>query len=193
MQDTLGAVQEVVPSSEWDVYDGPGPRKRVRAGRYSFRLPTITTNDEQAWTRTNSGYLQVVFTATIADGPFAGEELRYTRFSTQPFKNGKGNFLGKLIRSLGYNGSVPQTDEDYKAIIASLAGQTFQSDVDTQYYCKGCKSTLVRNEAEAPKDENGEPVAYVECGRCIDPETGSNRRVWGNAQLTFPVSPFVRK
>lgn len=198
MQDTLEQVHEASPEQGWDIYDGGGGSgyRRVPAGRYLFRLPTILTTDTEAWRPTAAGHLQLTFTATVVGGEYDGEEFRYTRFSTRPFSNGKGNFLGKLIRSLGYDGAVPRTDEDYQAIIQSLAGKTFESDTDWQYRCwqskrqLGCKQTLYRSAKDAPTDANGEPLGSVGCPTCFDPDTGEALTVWAQPQLTFPVSPF---
>jgi len=193
MQDTIEQIHEASPEQGWDIYDGPSSTyRRVPPGRYTFRLPTILTSDTEAWRPTAAGHLQLTFTATVVGGEYDGEEFRYTRFSTRPFSNGKGNFLGKLIRSLGYDGPVPRTDEDYQRIIQSLANHTFESDTDWQYRCKGCKTTFYRTAAEAPKDADGNPLTRVDCPNgCLDAEReGQPLAVWAQPQLTFPVSPF---
>ncbi len=194
MEDTL-QLREPDPIADWGDYEDStgGPRLKVPAGRYTFTLPTVLPTGPE-WGATKDGYLSLTITPAIAEGPFKGEAYKFSRFSLAPYKKRKATSLGDLLRALAYTGAPPQTNADYKNVIASLAGRSFESDTDAEYYCKGCRQTLIKNERTAPKDpETGEAVSAVGCPNCTDPQTGEALTVWRNQRLTFTVSAFRPK
>ena len=151
-----------------------------RKGRYTVQAPEIT---DASFGASKAGFLTAQIDPTIVGPTNEGFQLRYVKVSAKTFARGskKASQMGDYLLSCGIT-DIPGDPQALADLVQTTAGRTYDILVDWRAFNKATGLTVEGME-NFPKDDNGNPIPYVEDAKDINPETGEPKRVWARLEV----------
>lgn len=185
----ISGLRNLRPSEPLDLNDGiykdagegrPFPRK----GRYTLRAPEAFEFGE-----TDAGNLRATIDPIIVDGPSEGFKVRFVRVSNKTFKRGAGlvSWMGDYLRACGIKGNLPSDPQEQADLIEGTANTVYTADLDWKLY-DSARGIDLKGQDKFPKDDNGEPIPFIEVDGVDDTGNPIKQRLWANLQVTRFVS-----
>ena len=161
-------------TSYWDDYEDPKSGGSGSAllpkGEYLVQI-VPGSMDFQADKQRN---LVAVTTLRVLDGPEAGKEVRFQRFSVRPYPYRRGSEAGDLLRVVR-PGVTPRSNTEWEQALRGCEGMPFKAYGDWEAYDKQTGQSLKGME-NFPVGSDGERIGVVVKA---DPQ-GVEYNVWGN-------------
>lgn len=160
----------------------PFPRK----GRYLLRArPSFPA---EAFGKSAAGALTVAIDPTIAEGPSAGFEMRFTRVSSKVYERGgvKVSQLGDYLKACGIQGKLTGEAQDAADKAEQTANLTFEAYLDWRLFARGEADgggdLIIDGQDNFPKDDQGNPQPWIESKTQLD-DQGNPKRLRANLQI----------
>lgn len=197
----ISALGNLTPSQPLDFSKYPAPKAKTSgftlapAAEYNLRLITPVTNE--TLTKSQEGHLKFRFDAEIADGPYAGQKVRFQTASASVWtRDGvEQSFLGNLVMAAGGD-SFPGIGEDGDPTPQVRAVEAIQGKVFRAYVTwlakdrKYGSGTEIKGMKNFPIGEGGQPQSWFPVAGAVD-DKGRPARVYANLEISNYV-PAVR-
>lgn len=159
-------------------------------GVYQLRVGEITP---ESITRTKGGSLQFQIDPTIADGPFEGKQLKYTKISAKTFqrKGALASQVGDFLKACGFTG-VLRNEQEIADAVEATAGSYFEALVDWRGYNKRTQWDIEGME-KFPKNADGTYQPWITDPREVGKTDDEGRELRVFANLYIPIGGFVTK
>lgn len=200
-QVSISDLGNLTPSQPLDFSKYPAPKAKsagftlAPAAEYTLRLITPVTNE--TLTKSQAGHLKFRFDAEIAEGPHAGQKVRFQTASASVWERDgvQQSMLGNLVAAAGGE-SFPGVGEDgdptpQVRAVEAIQGRTFKAYVT--WLAKDRKygsDREIKGMKNFPLDANGQPQSFFEVPGQVD-DKGRPARVWANLEISNYI-PAVR-
>lgn len=160
-------------------------------GVYTLRVTDTFT--PESITRTKGGALQFQIDPTIADGPYEGKQLRFTKISAKTFarKSGTASQVGDFLKACGFTG-VLRSEQEIADAVEATAGSYFEALVDWKGYNKRTGWSIEGME-KFPKNPDGTHQPWITDPAEVGKKDDEDRDLRVFANLYIPLGGYITK